>query len=602
MEDAAEARLAAWLRELAARLTARDRDGASALFGAESHWRDMLAFTWSIVTVDGPAGIRGMLGACLDAAAPRDLAMEPGTAKEAEGVTEGWFRFETARGPARGHLRLRDGRAWTLFTLLLSLRDHEEATGPRRPTGVEHGAIRGRLHWPQRRAAEQAALGRREQPYCVVIGAGQGGLALGARLKRLGVPTLLVERHARPGDAWRTRYDSLCLHDPVWTNHLPYLPFPESWPVFTPKDRMAAWLDHYAEAMELDIWCRTNARAAAYDAARGEWTVKLDRAGEAVTLHPHHLVIATGMSGAPHLPEVPGAAGFRGVQCHSSAWRSAAGFAGKRCIVVGSNNSAHDIAADLWEHGAEVTMLQRSPTTVVRSGMLMRHSWGRLYSEEALAAGITTEQADMTGASRPFAILPAMLRAMYDEIRRADADFYAALAATGFLLDFGEDETGHGMKYFRRGSGYYIDVGASRLLIEGEIALRAGVTLARIEPEAIVLDSGERLPAELIVFATGFDPMERWIAELVSPEVAARVGPVWGLGSGTAKDPGPWHGELRNMWKPTRQDGLWMMGGNLLQARFYSRLLAMQIKARMEGIPTPVFDPSGAGLSPDGPA
>jgi putative flavoprotein involved in K+ transport len=594
---AAEARVAAWLDAFAARLAAGDAAGVVDLFHAESHWRDLLAFTWSIVTFDGPDAIARMLGACLGRTAPRDIRLDPGSVTEANGITEGWFRFSTATASARGHVRLRGDRAWTVFTAALSLTGHEEAVGPRRETGVRHGAIRGRQTWPQRRAAEGAELGVSRQPCCVVIGAGQGGLALGARLKRLGVPTLLVERHARPGDAWRTRYESLCLHDPVWTNHLPYMPFPEHWPVFTPKDRIAGWLDYYAEAMELDIWCGTEARSASYDPARGAWTVTVSRDGEPRTLHPRHLVIAAGMSGAPHVPAIPGAERFRGVQCHSSAYRTGAAFTDRRCVVVGSNNSAHDICADLWEHGAHVTMLQRSATTVVRSEALMKHSWGKLYSEAALAAGITTEQADLTGASRPFAILPGLIRAAYDEIRREDSGFYQVLERTGFLLDFGEDETGHSMKYFRRGSGYYIDVGASQLLISGEVALRAPARIARIEPDAVVLDGGEVLPADLIVYATGFDPMERWIEELISPEVAARVGPVWGLGSGTAKDPGPWAGELRNMWKPTRQEGLWLQGGNLLQARFYSRILAMQIKARMEGIPTPVHDPRvfGAG-------
>jgi putative flavoprotein involved in K+ transport len=584
-----EARLAGWIADFAARLAARDTHGAAALFHQDGHWRDMLAFSWSIVTLDGPEPIARMLGECLDRIAPRDIRLDPGSATETDGVTEGWFRFETSTASARGHVRLRDGKAWTVFTVALGLTGHEERIGTRREAGVEHGAIRGRRHWPERRAAERAALGTTRQPYCVVIGAGQGGLALGARLKRLGVPTLLIERHARPGDAWRTRYDSLCLHDPVWTNHLPYLPFPESWPVFTPKDRMADWLDFYAEAMELDIWCETEARAATFDASRGEWTLTVARGGETVALHPRQLVLATGMSGAPAVPAIPGAETFGGVQCHSSAFRGGAAFAGKRCIVVGSNNSAHDICADLWEHGAQVTMLQRSSTTVVRSERLMEFSWGRLYSEAALEAGITTEQADLILASRPFALVTRIMRGVYAEIRRLDADFYAALEGAGFLLDFGEDGTGHGLKYFRRGSGYYIDVGASRLIIAGEIALRSRVRIARIVPDGVHLDDGSVLPADLIVYATGFDPMERWIAELISPEVARKVGHVWGLGSGTAKDPGPWEGELRNMWKPTAQEGLWLQGGNLLQARFYSRLLAMQIKARMEGIPTPVY-------------
>ncbi len=103
---------------------------------------------------------------------------------------------------------------------------------------------------------------------------------------------------------------------------------------------------------------------------------------------------------------------------------------------------------------------------------------------------------------------------------------------------------------------------------------------------------GSTIPADVIVYATGYRPMGEWTGKLISPEVEQKVGPVWGLGSGTAGDPGPWEGELRNMWKPTRQRGLWFQGGNLAQSRFHSLHLALQIKARMEGLPTPVFWPS----------
>jgi putative flavoprotein involved in K+ transport len=91
------------------------------------------------------------------------------------------------------------------------------------------------------------------------------------------------------------------------------------------------------------------------------------------------------------------------------------------------------------------------------------------------------------------------------------------------------------------------------------------------------------------VLATGYGSMNGWAAQLISPEVADKVGKVWGLGSDTAKDPGPWEGEARNMWKPTQQEGLWFQGGNLHQSRHYSQFLSLQLKARMEGIPTPVY-------------
>ncbi len=584
-----------FLARLGAALEARDIPAALALFGQDSHWRDLLCFTWSIVTSSGRAEIEAMLRACLDSAAPGAMTVEPGSAREADGVVEAWFRFETARLRGRGHVRLQDGLCRTLLTAAEELKGHPETAGPRRERGVPYGAERGRPTWTERRDRAGAALGTTAQPYCVIIGGGQAGLVLAARLNRLNVPTLVIDSLARPGDAWRQRYRSLHLHDPIWANHLPYMPFPDHWPVYIPKDRMGDWLEMYADVTGVHIWNSTVAKGASYDADAGEWTVQVERAGQPVTLRPKQLVIATGLSGAPQMPDFPGAETFRGVQCHSSAFLSGEAWAGKKCVVIGSNNSAHDICADLWEHGADVTMVQRSSTMVARIDTMFRMITSRLYSEDALAAGISTEQADYTAASRPFAMLADLHRALYRDLREQDADFYARLEKAGFMLDFGEDETGLTLKYLRRGSGYYIDVGASDLIASGEIALRSRVQVARLRPEGVELSDGSVLPAELIVHATGYDAMETWIAQLISPEVAARVGHVWGLGSNTRRDPGPWAGELRNMWKPTRQEGLWIQAGNLAQVRFYSRILALQIQARMLGVPTPVHDPRTFG-------
>ncbi|MFC3127439.1 NAD(P)/FAD-dependent oxidoreductase [Pseudoroseomonas globiformis] len=591
IDHTAEARAAEWLAALESALQEGDIARATALFGPQCFWRDLLSFTWSIVTAEGHDAIAALLADGLQAAVPAGFRLEPGSARAEGSAVEAWFRFETQLATHRGHLRLRDGKGWTLFTAMLDLKGHEEREGDTREAGVEHGAVRGRASWLEEEQAREATLGTTEQPYCLIIGGGQGGMTLAARLKRLGVPALVIDRNPRPGDAWRMRYRSLCLHDPVHATHLPYIPFPAHWPMFTPKDKMGDWIEAYAKVMELDIWNSTTAQAAEYDAGAGEWRVALERNGSPVTLRPKHLVIATGMSGAPSIPGYPGAEDFGGTQCHSSAYRSGKAFAGKDCVVIGSNNSAHDICAELWECGARVTMLQRSSTLVVRSDSQIRNFPGKLYSEAAQRAGITTEQADFIAASRPYATLPALHKPVYDRIRAEDAGFYARLEKAGFMLDFGEDETGLSLKYLRRGSGYYIDVGASDLVASGAIGLRSGVAVRRILTDGVELDDGSALPADLIVYATGYEPMESWIAQLVSPAVAQKVGPVWGLGSNTRRDPGPWAGELRNMWKPTRQEALWLQGGNLQQARFYSRYLALQIKARMEGLPTPVHDP-----------
>jgi putative flavoprotein involved in K+ transport len=592
---AAQERVDRWLGEFEAALSARDVERAAGMFATASFWRDLVAFSWNIKTVEGPAGVADLLTATLESTDPRGFATEePATAED--GVTTAWLTFETAVGRGRGLLRLveeagpdgRSERAWTLLTTLYELKGHEEPRGTHRPLGAQHGASRQRVTWLEQRQQEAQSLGSTTQPYVLVVGGGQGGIALGARLRQLGVPSLVIDKHPRPGDQWRSRYKSLCLHDPVWYDHLPYLKFPDTWPVFAPKDKIGDWLEAYTKVMEVPYWPSTVATSASWSEEAQEWTVTVEREGKPLTLRPAQLVLATGMSGKPNVPEVPGRDVFRGDQHHSSAHPGPDAYAGKRCVVIGSNNSAFDICGALWEHDADVTMVQRSSTHIVRSDSLMEIGLGALYSEQALAAGITTEKADMIFASLPYKILPDFQIPLYEQMAERDKDFYDRLDKAGFWLDWGEDGSGLFMKYLRRGSGYYIDVGAADLVANGDVKLAHGC-VSHLTEDSVVLEDGTELPADLVVYATGYGSMNGWAADLISQEVADRVGKVWGLGSATAKDPGPWEGEQRNMWKPTQQPGLWFQGGNLHQSRHYSLYLALQLKARFEGIPTPVF-------------
>ncbi len=583
----AEEMVDGWLERFNAALAAHDAAEAADLFATTSFWRDLVALTWNIKTVEGRDGIKDLLEHTLASAQPGDFRVtEPPS--EADGVTEAWLEFETNTGRGQGHLRLIDGQAWTLLTALSELKGHEERRGAGRPIGAEHGINPQRQTWLEQRQSETEELGYRTQPEVLIIGGGQGGIALGARLRQLGVPAIIVDRHAHPGDQWRGRYKSLCLHDPVWYDHLPYLKFPDHWPVFSPKDKIADWLESYVRVMELNYWTSTTATKARYDEAAGEWEVRVDRDGEPVTLKPKQLVLATGMSGKPNIPELPGQDIFTGEQHHSSQHPGPDAYAGKRVVVIGSNNSAFDICGALYEVGADVTMVQRSSTHIVRSGTLMEVALGPLYPEDAVAAGVTTERADMIFASLPYRIMADLQIPVYDEIRERDAAFYDRLEAAGFDHDWGDDNSGLFMKYLRRGSGYYIDVGAADLVIDGQVKLARG-QVDHLTEDAVVLQNGTELPADLVVYATGYGSMNGWAADLISEEVADRVGKVWGLGSGTAKDPGPWEGEERNMWKPTQQPGLWFHGGNLHQSRHYSLYLALQLKARAVGIDTPVF-------------
>jgi putative flavoprotein involved in K+ transport len=581
-------RVDAWLADFEAALAARDVPRAAGMFATTSFWRDLVAFTWNLTTVEGREGVADLLTATLDGTDPTGFhtTEEP---TEAGGVTEAWIAFETAVGRGRGHLRLTDEGAWTLLTTLYELKGHEEPQGADRPKGVHHGAQKDRVSWKEAREADLNEMGRSRQPYVVVVGGGQGGIALGARLRQLGVPHLVIDRHARPGDQWRSRYKSLCLHDPVWYDHLPYLPFPPNWPVFAPKDKIGDWLEMYTRVMEINYWSSTTCRSASYDDDKKEWTVVVDRDGAEITLTPKQLVLATGMSGKPTVPTLKGQDVFAGEQHHSSQHPGPDPYIGKKVVVIGSNNSAFDICGALWEAGAEsVTMVQRSSTHIVKSDTLMDIGLGDLYSERALAAGMTTQKADMTFASLPYRILHEFQIPAYQAMKERDQDFYDRLEGAGFRHDWGDDGSGLFMKYLRRGSGYYIDVGSAELVANGEVKLAHGQVVELTE-HAVVLEDGTTLPADLVVYATGYGSMNGWAADLISQEVADKVGKVWGLGSDTTKDPGPWEGEQRNMWKPTQQEGLWFHGGNLHQSRHYSLYLALQLKARMEGIPTPVY-------------
>lgn len=592
LDKAPNQRLSDLLGKFGAALAAGDIDKATDCFQEDCYWRDLVTFTWNIRTMEGRGQIRAMLESQLAKTGPSNWRIAEGEdASETDGLLEGWISFETEVARGFGHIRVKEGKIWTLLTTMSELKGHEEKAGFTRPLGARHGHGKDRKSWKEEREDELAELGYSRQPSTLIIGGGQGGIALGARLRQLGVPTIIVEKNERAGDSWRKRYKSLCLHDPVWYDHLPYIDFPKNWPVFAPKDKIGDWLEMYARVMELNYWSSTTAKSAKYNEKAGEWTVVVERDGKEITLKPKQLVLATGMSGKMNVPKFKGQDIFKGEQQHSSQHPGPEKYRGKKVVVIGSNNSAHDICAALWEGGADVTMVQRSSTHIVKSDTLMDIGLGALYSEKAVENGMTTRKADLIFASLPYKIMHEFQIPLYEQMRERDKEFYDALEKAGFMHDWGDDGSGLFMKYLRRGSGYYIDVGACDLVIDGSIKLKSGkgAAVQELTETGVRFVDGTELPADLIVYATGYGSMNGWAADLISQEVADRVGKVWGLGSNTTKDPGPWEGEQRNMWKPTRQTALWFHGGNLHQSRHYSQYLALQLKARHEGIATPVY-------------
>ena len=220
----------AWLSSFESALLQRDVEAATQLFlPDECFWRDLLSFTWNIYTAESQQEIRDMLRSTLidsDHIHPPSSCRLQGEVEDlTHGLIQAFFTFETPIARGRGHLKLRDGKCWCLLTSMLELKGHKELAGPWRELGVVHGAFLGggRRTWLDMRHDELSRLGCNPstQPYCLVVGGGQAGIALGARLRRLRVPTIIIEKNKCPGDTWRNRYRSLCLHFPVWFDHFP---------------------------------------------------------------------------------------------------------------------------------------------------------------------------------------------------------------------------------------------------------------------------------------------------------------------------------------------------------------------------------------------
>jgi thioredoxin reductase len=569
-----------WLAQFESALAQPDDALLKTLFHPDSHWRDVLALSWNIQTVTGADAILRELKLHAGRAVPNGLRIDPDrraprqVTRAGTSAIEAIFRFETATGRGDGVLRLipdvADGnriKAWTLLTALEELKGFEEQQGNSRPRGEAYSRdFRGPNWFDLRKAAAEYAD---RDPTVLVIGGGHSGLSIAARLTQLQVDTLIVDREERIGDNWRKRYHALTLHNQIQVNHLPYMLFPPNWPSYIPKDKLANWFEAYVESMELNFWTGTEFEGGGYDEQEQRWTVTLRRAdGSRRTMHPRHVVLATGVSGIPNVPDIASLKHFSGTVLHSSQYSDGDDWTGKQALVIGTGNSGHDIAQDLHSGGTDVTLVQRSPTLIVSIEPSAQLVYAP-YNEGTL------EDNDLISTSMPLELAWKSHAMVTEQSKKLDEELLDGLERAGFRLDPCEDAPSWQFKYLTRGGGYYFNVGCSDLIVSGEIGLRQFSDIESFVSGGARMKSGETLGADLIVLATGYRPQEELVRKLFGADVTARVGTIWGFGEGQ---------ELRNMYTRTGQPGLWLMAGGLPQCRVYSKYLALQIKAIEVGL------------------
>ena len=575
-----------WLLLFEQALSSASSDTLRELFHEDCHWRDLLAATWEVKTVSGLRNILALIESFTPDTRPygfqitQDHAAPRAVARAGVEVIEAIFCFETRVGRCFGVIRLTPPtsntdqlKAWSLLTKLEEIKGFEEQLDRNRPSGESYSRDFKGPNWRDLRDIDVRYEER--SPAVVVIGAGQAGLSIAARLRQLNVDTLVLEKNERVGDNWRNRYHTLTLHNQVQVNHLPYMPFPPTWPTYIPKDKLAGWFETYVEAMELNVWTATEVERGQYDPDKRRWSIETRSSdGRQRTLKPQHIVMATGASGIPNLPnDIQSLANFAGTTVHSEEYTHGTAWQGRKALVLGTGNSGHDIAQDLHANGAKVTMIQRSPTMVVNIEPSAQLPYA-LYDE-----GPSLEDCDLLAAATPLKVLRKTHQLVTEKAKELDKPLLDGLTKAGFALDYGTDNTGWQFKYLERGGGYYFNVGCSDLIANGQIRLIQYRDIDQFIASGVKLNHGEIIDADLLVTATGYKGQHHLVTRLFGQDVAARCGPIWGFDEENQ--------ELRNMWMRTGQPGLWFIAGSLAQCRIFSKTLALQIKAINEGLLSP---------------
>ncbi|KAG9308332.1 hypothetical protein JVU11DRAFT_12096 [Chiua virens] len=485
-----------WLSAFETNISNQDLGSVISLFHEHGFWKDILTLTWDFRTIRGHSAIQNLLETRLAATGLSafhlfdDAIRGPVIVKPLPDLVfiRFCFDFETTHGKGTAVVFLiptssGDWKAWSLLTCLGALKDHPEKAGALRERLTAHD------NWQDR---HQRELNFEDgDPAVLVIGAGHGGLETAARLTYLGVSTLVIDKNQRIGDNWRKHYDTLCLHNSIWFNQMPYLHFPKTFPVFCPSPKLADWLESYATALDLNVWMSCSITYANFNQETMTWQVSINRGGKERTMAVKHLVFATGWGGGfSNIPDIPGKVGHH-IYFYGRVSR-------EKVIIVGAGTSAHDIAHDLYHEGCDVTMIQRSPTFVISRDAL-DNSLAERYNED-----FPIEFADILGVAFPFPTQHSIWVASTAHTANGmDKDILDGLARVGFRTWLGPDGGGLSALIFERGGGLYIDTGTSGEIINGAIKVKGSPSVRRFTKEGVELEDGTILEGDIVIFATG---------------------------------------------------------------------------------------------------
>ncbi|RAH46720.1 putative flavoprotein [Aspergillus brunneoviolaceus CBS 621.78] len=579
----------------------------SCFYASQAYWKDQLALTYHLRTFNRP----GVIAAAMLETAPLrglgDVSVDGGAvfipATPTLQFIDCGIRFRTSSPAATGKGKVVllpvqtaektiEWKIWVLSTMLESLDLHPEDQGLLQGLSKEYGDA------------------ERFETDVFIIGGGNAAAALAARLKTLGVESVMAERNSQVGDNWARRYDCMRFHIPTSFCNFPFMPYgPElQSPHLLSRDDLAEQVRRYVATFQLNVITSAQIQSTQYNQATQQWQIKIQTPTAQRTAIAKHLVLATGIaSQQPFVPSIPNKDAYQGINIHSTQYQNARKLVDqgvKSVLVIGSANTAFDILEDCHAAGLQATMNVRSPTYIVPIEYLLdKRSLG--------AYDLGVEAADRLFLSLPAVIDSQLGDGLMKLFSSQEPNRYDALAATGFpVRDSSHFESVLMHNLLERAGGHYVDVGGTKLLAEGKAGVKANVEPTAYTATGLTFSDGSSLDADAVVWCTGFadrdvrgttatllggeaaraasgtggdDDLTKAVGEsILGPEeIAARVEATWGVDA---------EGEIRGMWKRHRQlDNFWIMGGFTQQHRWHSRTLALQIKAALEGVLPPAY-------------